>query len=284
MSEPIANVEMAKAWDGEEGEDWATEWEWYDRASLVHHDAVVAAAAFGAGERVLDIGCGNGKLTRVAARAVAPATALGVDLSGPMLVRARGLAEAQGVDNVEFVKADVQVHPFPTAAYDVAVSRFGVMFFSDPVAAFTNVARAMAPGGRVAFAVWRGVDANEWLHTVMTTFAAGRPLPLPPPGAAGAPGPLAWADPEVPTRVLTAAGFEDVAVEAFDGPFWAGADADQAFAFLSQRGVARGMMADLDDDTKARALDAFAGVLREHETPDGVLFGSGTWIVRARRP
>jgi SAM-dependent methyltransferase len=277
----IANVEMAKAWDGDEGSDWARDWEWYDNAGRVHHEALMAAAAIRSGERVLDIGCGNGETTREAARACAPGTTVGIDLSSQMLGRARELATAQGIGNVEFVQADAQVHHFDAASYDVVISRFGAMFFGDPVAAFTNIAGATTSGGRLVMVVWRGLDANEWLRCVLTALAAGRDLPSPPPGA---PGPLSWADPQVAHRTLGAAGFSDVTLEAVDGPLRAGADATQAFGFFSTTGVTRGMLADVDPAVRSRALDALADVLAAHDGPDGVVFGSGTWLVSARRP
>jgi ubiquinone/menaquinone biosynthesis C-methylase UbiE len=141
----IVNVEMAKAWD-EEGKDWARDWRRFDRAIHAYQEALLVAADLKPNETVLDIGCGNGESARLAAMAVYPAQVVGVDLSNSMLERARALAEEQGVTNVEFEQGDAQVHPFDEGAYDVAISRFGAMFFGDRVAAFSNIARALKPG------------------------------------------------------------------------------------------------------------------------------------------
>ena len=123
---------------------------------------ILDAAALTSGEAVLDVGCGCGATTHAAARAVAPALALGADLSTPMLDRARADAAQAGIGNVEFVQADVQVHPFDPASFDVVISRFGVMFFADPVAAFANVRRALRPDGRMVFACWQHAAGNPW--------------------------------------------------------------------------------------------------------------------------
>lgn len=145
----IANVEMAAAWDGDEGEEWARDWERYDRAVLDHHGALFDAATIGDDERVLDIGCGNGQSTRDAARAAGNGSAIGVDLSSRMVERARELAKLEGVTNVTFERVDAQVHPFDAAAYDVVISRFGAMFFADPASAFANIGAGLRPGGRL---------------------------------------------------------------------------------------------------------------------------------------
>ena len=125
MTATIANAEMARAWDGAEGEDWARDWNYYDRAARDYQTHLDAAAAIESGYRVLDIGCGNGESTRIAARAADLGSALGIDLSTRMLERARALADAEGITNATFVRGDAQVHPFERNAFDVAISRFG---------------------------------------------------------------------------------------------------------------------------------------------------------------
>ncbi|MGH8940228.1 MAG: class I SAM-dependent methyltransferase, partial [Actinomycetes bacterium] len=154
MTTAIANVEMAAAWDGDEGEDWARDWEHYDLGIRGHHLRLLEIAAISGEERVLDVGCGNGESTRDAARAAADGSAFGVDLSLRMIERARQIAHAENVTNAAFAQADAQVHPFEPAAYDIALSRFGTMFFADPVAAFDNINHALRPGGRLAMVSW----------------------------------------------------------------------------------------------------------------------------------
>ena len=226
-------------------------------------------------------GCGTGKPTADLARLVAPGRVLGVDLSSQMLERGRRRAAADGIANVEFLQADAQVHPFEEAAFDVAVSSFGAMFFNDQVAAFANIGRALRPGGRLAVMAWQELARNEWLMAFREALAVGRTMGSPPNGA---PGPFGLAEPDHVRRVLTEAGFVDVAVEAIEEPLEFGTDADDAFTFARTMGIVEGMTHDLDEADTARALDAVYKVLQAHETPEGVLLGSAAWLITARRP
>jgi ubiquinone/menaquinone biosynthesis C-methylase UbiE len=171
----IANVDMAAAWDGDEGTDWARDWEHYDLGVRSHHARLMDAAAISRAERVLDVGCGNGQTTRDAARSAAEGSALGVDLSSGMIARAREIARHEKLTNVTFDVADAQVHPFEPAGYDVAMSRFGAMFFGDPVAAFTNIAQALRPGA--GSCCCRGSDSRTTSGS--WPFAAHWPLVAP---------------------------------------------------------------------------------------------------------
>lgn len=280
MMATIANTEMAAAWDGDEGAEWARDWQRYDRAVAGPHARLMAGAAIEPADRVLDVGCGNGEASRAAARLAGAGSVLGVDLSSSMLERARELAGAEGLTNVAFEHADAQVHPFAPSALDVVVSRFGTMFFADPLAAFTNLARATRPGGRIVMVAWQGLAANEWLREIRSALAAGRSLPTPP---TGLPGPFAQADPGQVRGVLSGAGFDDVALEAVEEPFWIGTGTDDAFAFMSTGGLARGMLQDLDEPARRRALDSLRATLDRHAGADGVVMGSAAWLISARR-
>src|SRR5437868_8210667 len=171
----IVNTHQAEAWNGYEGAHWAEQHGRYDTANEGFNGPLLRAAAIVEGERVLDLGCGSGQLTRIAAREAGSGRALGVDLSVPMLARARASAEAEGVGNVRFIQGDVQVHPFAEGEFDVALSRFGIMFFGDPVAAFSNVGRALRSGGRLAFVAMRAMsepDLGPVLSVLMPYFRA----------------------------------------------------------------------------------------------------------------
>jgi len=279
MGTTIANVEMAEAWDGDEGEGWARDWEHYDRGVRTYHLRLLEAAAIARDERVLDVGCGNGQSTRDAARAAAGGAALGVDLSSRMVARARELAATEGVGNATFAQADAQVHPFEPAAHDVVMSRFGAMFFGDPVAAFGNIGRGLRPGGRLALMSWQSLERNEWLQAIRAALAMGRELPSPP---VGAPGPFGLADPDGVTAILSAAGFEQVSVEPVEAPLVAGTDAADAAGFLGRGGAARGLLGGLDEADRARALDALLATMAAHETAEGVQLGSAAWLITAR--
>ena len=206
---------------------------------------------------------------------------LGVDLSGPMLARAEQLAREDGLDNVRFERGDAQVHSFDRDAYDRAISRFGAMFFLDPVVAFTNIASALRPGGRLALLVWQSVGANEWVSAMREALAVGRDLPLPPPGA---PSPFALADIDYTRGVLTEAGFTDIAFARSEAPWRVGSDADDAYGFVTGLRVIQMLLEDLDDATKIQALDNLRATMAAHQTSDGVIFGSAAWVITARKP
>ncbi|HEX7276578.1 MAG TPA: class I SAM-dependent methyltransferase [Acidimicrobiales bacterium] len=281
MTMTIANVEMAAAWDGHEGDMWTTHAEHYEASSRRAWQAFLDRGLVSAGDNVLDIGCGTGRPTRDLGRLAAPGRVLGVDLSRQMLERGRARSEAEGLTNVEFVQADAQVHPFEEGAFDVAVSSFGAMFFKDLVGAFGNIGRALRPGGRLAVLSWQELARNEWLQAFRGALAVGRTLGAPPNGA---PGPFGLADPDQVRQVLEAAGFVDVELEPIEEPLEFGADAEDAFAFAQTTGIVEGLTHDLDDADTARALEAVREMLVAHDTGHGVLLDSAAWLITARQP
>lgn len=277
----IANTDMAAAWDGEEGDGWSRDWQRYDRSMAGYHARLLEAAAFAADDRVLDIGCGNGQTTLDAARAASSGSALGVDLSSKMLARARERAAEAGLANVTFEQADAQVHPFEPAAHDIAISRYGSMFFADPVAAFTNIGSALAPGGRLALLVWQVAERQGWLRTMLDTLALGRDLPTPP---SNVPGPFGLGDPDRTRAILTDAGFVDVDLTGIDGDFRIGDDAEDSYEFVKTMGITRGLLGGVSDAERETALEALRAVITEHTDGDGTHFHSAAWLVTARRP
>ncbi|GAA4432525.1 hypothetical protein GCM10023148_38040 [Actinokineospora soli] len=187
-----------------------------------------------------------------------------------MVKRAAEDAAREGLGNVEFVAADAQVHDFPEAAFDLAISRHGAMFFADPVAAFGNIARAVETGGRLALITWQAQGLNEF-RTAVHTALTGAPPAEPPPSA---PSPFSLSDPERVTALLDEAGFEDVRLEALHEPMCFGPDVDSAYAFLSSQ---FGGAASHD-----KAFDDLRADVERHLTPDGVRYGSAAWLVTAR--
>jgi SAM-dependent methyltransferase len=278
---PVApsNREQLQAWDGGEGTYWAANADYYDRAVAAHHRSLLDAAAIGAAERVLDIGCGTGQTTRDAARTASAGSALGVDLSTEMLAVARARATADGVTNIAFEQADAQIHPFDPATFDVTISRTGTMFFGDMDAAFANIARALRPGGRIALQTWQPIGGNEWIREFSTALAAGRDMGGPPPGV---PGPFALSEPDRVRMILGGAGFTDIKLDGVAARMWFGTDAADAHRFvLGQLGW---MLQGLDDAGRGRALDALMATMRKHETSEGVVFASEAWIITASKP
>jgi SAM-dependent methyltransferase len=280
LTEPIANVEMANAWDGDEGAQWTRFVDEYDDSMRSIWARFLETDPIAPADRVLDIGCGCGQSTRDAARLARDGSALGIDLSESMLVEARRRAVAESVANVEFRHADAQVHAFDTAAFDLAISRFGVMFFNDRRAAFANIASALRPGGRLAMLAWQDMAKNEWIVAVRESLAAGRDLPMPPPGA---PGPAALADPDDVRGLLTGAGFRDVELTSIDEPIWFGSDADAAYEFVGDIGIVKGLSDGLDPAARRGGHERLKAALRSHETPAGVRFTAAVWQITAER-
>jgi SAM-dependent methyltransferase len=273
-----ANAEQLRAWDGDEGSYWAAHSDRFDLAVAGYHDRFMTSAGIGSGDRVLDVGCGTGETTRDAARLAPSGSALGVDLSSAMLAVARQRAEAEGLANAAFEQVDAQVHRFDRGSFDIAISRTGAMFFSDPVAAFSNIGRALRSDGRLTLLVWQDVVSNEWIREISTALSVGRPPQVPPPEA---PGPFSLADPDRVRRVLTGAGFTDVELEGLSAPMPFGTDTDDAFDFVL--GLAGWMLDGLDDAGRRRALDALRATIADHCTEAGVAFDSATWLIQARR-
>ena len=270
----IVNTAQAQAWNGYEGEHWADNDDRFDRVNGGFNAALLAAAGITAEQDVLDIGCGNGQVTRLAARQARHAS--GVDLSLPMLAKARARATEEGVGNVDFYQGDVQVYPFEPASLDVALSRFGVMFFADPVAAFANVHRALRPSGRLAF-----LCLSEFENSDMgAVFAALSPY-LPRPTGERNTGPTSFADPVHTTDVLTRAGFHDVTCTAVPGEQWYGRDVPDAAGFLAAWGPVRYHLDQASPADAAAAKAALADVLARFAGPDGVVLRGSPWLVTA---
>lgn len=281
MSHP--NEEQRKRWDEEEGHHWVAEAEHFDRMLEPYGDKVIAALSPEPGEKILDVGCGNGALSLdVAARVGPQGHVLGLDLSGPMLSLAKQRAGERGLSNVAFEKSDVQVHHFDPAARDGVMSRFGVMFFDDPAAAFANLRSAVRSGGRLAFMCWQEPLQNDWLMVPGATMLEFVPMPEMP--APGAPGPFGLADADRTRTILTEAGWTDVNLEPVEVQQWLGADPASAIEFLSHTEIAKTFLGETDDDTKAKVWKAIETKLAEYTTDDGVHLTGRTWLVTATSP
>jgi SAM-dependent methyltransferase len=231
------------------------------------------------GERVLDIGCGGGETTLDLARAVSPGGAvLGVDISRTLLQQvAEPRVEGLGLE-IRFQVADAQTADFDGERFDAAFSRFGVMFFSDPRAAFANILKALQPDGRIAFVCWRTPGENPLMTAPFK--AAEHLLPPQPPSDPLAPGPFAFADPERVRRILGEAGFGQVAIRPFDAKV-GGWTADEAL-IVAQRVGPLGTVLRENPELRPKVLDAVAAELQRHTGADGkVKMDAAVWIVTA---
>lgn len=267
-------------WEAGEGQHWATNADRYSRQLADFADIVTEAAGYRPGDRVLDIGCGCGDLSVAAGRAVtASGEVLGVDLSPAMLGVAAERAAAAGLDHVTFSVADAAAHRPEPAGFDVMISRFGVMFFDDPTAAFTHLRSLMTPGGRVAFVCWQDLFANDWM--IVPGAAVAEVLALPDGGDPAGPGPFTFADPERITGILAAAGFHGPTAVAANTSLWLGDDAAEATAFLRTTGLGRAVFADADADLQDEAMRRVTAALRPYETESGVRLDGAAWLVTA---
>jgi SAM-dependent methyltransferase len=251
----------------------------YDDELRLHDEVLRRAWGVRARDRVLDIGCGSGQTTCDAARLASAGTALGVDISAPVIERARELARAQEARNVTFTHADAQVHRFAPGHFDLAISRFGVMFFRDPPAAFANIALALRPGGRLVMMVWQASERNEWdvaIHRALT--GPGGTAAVVPTGMDA----FSLADPPAVTGILEAAGFADVTFTDVREPVYYGPDVAAALDWVRRFASTRSMLERLDPAAAERALRRLREVLASHMDGTGVWFGSRAWIISAR--
>ncbi|MGV9880198.1 class I SAM-dependent methyltransferase [Streptomyces sp. NPDC003006] len=277
----IVNTEQAQAWNGYEGDHWARNQDRWDAVNAGFNAPLLAAASIGEQDRVLDVGCGAGQTTRLAARRASGGHALGLDLSAPMLERARVTARRECLDNVTYEQGDAQVHPLPDGAYDIAISRYGVLFFADPAAAFANIGRALRPGGRAAFVCGAYARDNEWLRAFASLSDI---LPIDGFGAPGGPGMFSLADVDRTRGLLSTAGFENVGttrVEAYG--IW-GRDAADAADFLLGSGPGRHLTGQVTPEIQERARHRLTEILRPYERDGAVRLLSTALLVTATRP
>jgi SAM-dependent methyltransferase len=243
-------------------------------------------AGVAAGEVVLDVGCGCGATALELAERVGPAgRVLGLDLSGPMLERARSRARAAGAANLRFEQADAQTADLPAGAHDLVFSRFGVMFFADPPAAFANLRRALRPGGRVSFVCWQRLADNAWMLVPLGALA--RHVALPPPPPPGAPGPFGFADAERVRAILAAAGFADVACDDVRQPLaLGGGELDDAVEFALELGPTSAVLreAGAGPELRAKVAASMREALAPHVAGGRLSLASAAWRFHARNP
>ena len=276
------NQQQSDAWNGPESAHYVDHADRYDRQLAPITEAIIERAALGGADVVLDVGCGSGAMAFEAARRAR--RVVGVDISEPLVQVGIERARRDAIDNVEFLVADAQTHPFEDGTFDVMISQFGLMFFDDPVRAFSNLRRALADEGRIAFATWRGLHDNEWLAPVVGAVAEHAEVPDLG-GLANGAGMFALKDRSETVELLAAAGFTDVEVDAFSPPLLlgGGGDVDECVTFLLGMGIVRGLLSRLDDEQRATATHSVRAALEQRYRPgDGVSLGAGVWLVSAR--
>jgi ubiquinone/menaquinone biosynthesis C-methylase UbiE len=252
----------------------------FDAELRRHNQVLRQAIGLQPADHVLDIGCGTGQTTREAARTARAGSALGVDISAPAIDHARELADAEGLRNVTFAHADAQVHYLPQQRFDVAISRFGTMFFGDPVAAFANIGRALRPAGRLVMMVWQARELNEWAVVIRQCLEAEGWVA----GSSAAPDAFSLADQRHVTDILEAAGFTGVSFADVDEPVFYGPDVEAALAWIRGFISMSDGLQRLSPAAATRAVERLRDALAARLTDEGVWFDSRAWIVSANRP
>ncbi|MDR3467611.1 MAG: methyltransferase domain-containing protein [Xanthobacteraceae bacterium] len=275
-------IDQQAYWNGVAGQKWIDFQDTLDSTFAPVLRALVTRAAVRPGERIIDVGCGCGASSVDLAQLVGPGgEVVGVDISAEMLARAR--ARAPATLPVSYLLADAAAHAFPPGASDLLFSRFGVMFFPEPVAAFRNLAAALKPGGRLTFACWRTPRENPFFITALQEAVRFVPrLPETPPDE---PGPFAFAAPERVRRILGDAGFAEIAVDPFDCDLdlAAGRGLAHARTVSLSIGPASRALAGHPAETVAAVGDAIAARLAQHQRGDSVLLAGAMWIVTATK-
>lgn len=272
------NAEQVRYWNETVGERWVAQQEALDAELAQYGEAAIAALAPAASAMVLDVGCGCGWTSLALARRVPQGAVTGVDISAPMLARARERGAAIG--NLTFELGDAQTYPFAPASFDAVFSRFGVMFFGDPTAAFANLRRALRPGGKLAFICWQAAQRNPWM---MLPLMAALPHVTFTPPVPNAPGPFAFADRDRVAGILRDAGFAGIEIVPFEPEMTIAGDLDEATEFLLQLGPLAAALREKPEVVPVVRV-AVREAMAAHHRDGAVRTPSATWIATARRP
>jgi SAM-dependent methyltransferase len=252
----------------------------YDAELRLHNEILRRSYDLRSHDHVLDIGCGTGQTARDAARQAVGGSVVGVDVSAPMIERARRRTKAARLHHVTFEQADAQTHRFAAERFDIAISRFGTMFFADPVAAFINIGRAIRPGGRLIMMVWQDHHRNEWSVSIQRAIAGDARVAT---DSLRTRDPLSLADPTTTARILETAGFGDATFTDVHEPVYYGPDVAAALEWVSGFSCVNVVLQSLDSVSRSRAREQLRQALTAHASEDGVWFDSHAWIVAARR-
>ena len=279
MPAQARNPRGEEFWNGAMGHAWVSQQAVIRDVFTSVTGVSLGAASARPGEHVVDIGCGTGDTLLEFAKVVGPSGAvLGVDVSAPMLGFAEHRAAAAGYSNVTCALADATTYPFEPRWADLVYSRFGCMFFEEPVRAFTNIRSGMKPGGRLLLACFRRMPESPWFRVPME---AARPhLPPQPPADPSASGMFSFAREERVRGILSEAGFREIAVTATDVPIH-GKDVSQSMAFLTQAGPLPAILEKGSEAQRTRATEAVRDALAANIGPDGRGLHVGLWLVSA---
>ena len=278
-----ANAAQREFWNSPATRVWADQHERMDRVVAEFTKQILDLAAPQPGESVLDIGCGGGTTTLELAKRVGPTgRVLGADISENSIAQVQRRIAGAGLKQAEAVVADVAAHPFPPNGFDLVFSRFGVMFFADPTAAFANVRCAVKPGGRLSLAVFRTARENLWPQGPLEAVRHLLP-PLPTPGPED-PGPFSWADPARVHRILEGAGFREVKLIRLDPKMRLGppGGVTEAADFMMTFGPLTRVLPSLALEQRDAVRAGVESFFRGHDGSEGIVLPAANWVVQAR--
>ena len=276
------NQDQKEFWNNEKGKIWVALEKKIDAMLSPLGDEALKSLAPENGENIIDIGCGTATTSLKIADLVGDkGSVTGVDISKPILECARQKAKENSVSNIEFILADAQNHKYLVNSYDAIFSRFGVMFFEDPVAAFANLIKGLKSGGRLAFICWAEPSVNDWIET--STNVASRFLELPPKAAPREPGPFAFEDPVYLRKILSDAGWKKITIENYCTTNLVGKTIEEAADFLSRMGPMSIPFENAEETVKIKVIDALKDCFSNYLTETGVEMNFNSWIVTANK-
>lgn len=274
------NEPQIKYWNGPAGEKWARLVDVQDRMLGAMGSAAMDACDIRAGNTVLDVGCGSGSTSiEIASEVGDGGHVIGLDISTPMLDVGRAKLSALGISNVQFKNQDAATYHFDEAGIDRVYSRFGVMFFADPIGAFANIRTGLKSGGRLAFVCWQAADKNPWIEIPMNVVL--QYVPAPSPVEPDAPGPNAFASRDRVRNILSAAGFEDIVINPFKTAIFLGVSVPEAVETLIDVGPTSRLLKDVTEDVATRIRADLSDAIAGYHTDGGVKIDSTTWVVSA---
>ena len=274
------NAPQIEYWNGPAGDKWARLADSQDRMLEALGAAAMKACDIRPGHSVLDVGCGSGTSTIEIARRVGDGgQVLGIDISTPMLDVGRERLSAHEFDNVTFENKDVTIYPFRETLFDRVFSRFGVMFFVEPISAFTNIRTGLKSGGRLAFVCWQAAEKNPWIAVPLRVVLQN--VLAPPPADSEAPGPMAFSNPDRVRNILSEAGFSQIKIDALETLVPLEPDVSGSVQKLLEVGPVSRLLSGASDDVMKRVENDLSDAIAGFQTDQGVMMGSATWIVSA---